>query len=369
MKFINSFLSKLVPYSLASHIIWDKDNFDNTIIKLDWNEATIPPSPLVIDRLKHILSKNEIFNYYPNTDNKQLRHLLSNYLSLSLDNFEYFSSSDVVHEHIARLLLKVNDRIVILGPTYDNFRVTCESQGALCSIFESELDSTSLLSDFYDELKKVMPKLAYICNPNNPTGRMFSMNAIDHLLNEFPDIIFIIDEAYSEFAKHTTLGLIKNNDNIIITRTFSKAFALANFRAGYICSNHMIISNIRNLKNHKNISSITQEAIIGALQDVDYMWNYVDQVNKAREFMSVELNKFNFVKKVYKSEANFLLVEFVDFETKCKVDSFLQSRSIFVRNLSHSSKLSNCLRITIGTLSQMKIVSDNLKNLNENSDI
>lgn len=362
MKFVNNYLLSFKPYTLASHKIWEDDSFDSTILKLDWNEATIPPSPVVIKRIMNLVSNNQVFNFYPNTDNKELRNLLSKYIDLPDDYFEYFSSSDAVQEHLVRLLLKLDDKVLILGPTYDNFRVTCESQGAKCIIYEADLFSNEYLFEFNEYILEYKPKIVYICNPNNPTGGILSVQIIEELLNNHKTTLFIIDEAYYEFSGLTVVKLVPTYNNLIVTRTFSKSFALANFRAGYTCSSIEIISELRKIKNYKNIPSITQEAIIGALQDLNYMWGFVDEVNLAKDSFIKDLQGLSFVKHIFESSANFVLIELESHETKQRLDKNLQSNKIYVRSLGHSRQLINCLRISIGTVSQMNRVVEVFKN-------
>ena len=184
------------------------------------------------------------------------------------------------------------------------------------------------------------------------------------LISQFTDVIFLIDEAYFEFSGETMADQVVNFPNLFVSRTFSKAFALANFRAGYLISDAYNIQQISKIRNPKNFTSFAQEAVIGVLSDLDYMTNYVKEVNSAREWFTQDLNQLSYINKVYQSKANFVLVEFISFDEKIKVYNHLNENNIFVRNLMHSDKLVNTLRFSIGTKSQMSLVSDVLKALN-----
>lgn len=119
------------PYKLASHKIWSVNSEERSnILKLDWNEATIPPSPKVKEHLLHILNEPTFFNLYPTTYNDRLLELLSGYVGLPKDNIQYFGSSDALHEYICKVYISVGDPVMILGPSYDNFRLTCQANGA-----------------------------------------------------------------------------------------------------------------------------------------------------------------------------------------------------------------------------------------------
>jgi histidinol-phosphate aminotransferase len=357
MKFINKYLRNLSPYRVASHKIWEVNAVDrNKILKLDWNEATISPTPLVQKALMKLTDSPDIFSLYPSTYNNQLHELLAAYCELPKEYIQYFASSDALHEYLVRMYVSVGDPVLILGPTYDNFRLTCESQGAKIHFFELDKDFTFNEHDFEAAINSIRPSLIYICNPNNPTGGVLDIDYIEKLLNAFSDSIFLIDEAYFEFCGLTTKGLITKNDNLFISRTFSKAFALANFRAGYLLSSKENVEQISKIRNAKNFTSFTQEAVVAALSDIPYMKRYVAEVTSAREHFIKFLETFQSLITIYPSSGNFILVQFSTRENKMMMLKRLEDNNIYVRDLTHSQLLLNCLRITIGTIDQMKRV-------------
>ena len=126
--------------------------------------------------------------------------------------------------------------------------------------------------------------MVYICNPNNPTGNVHSKEYIEYLLEEYPDTLFLVDEAYYEFSGITVKDLVLRYDNLLISRTMSKAFALANFRLGYLIASKDNIQFINKIRNPKNLSTLAQEAACAALSDVDYMWRYVEEVKRGKAF-------------------------------------------------------------------------------------
>ena len=175
MKFVNKYLRNLQPYKVASHKIWEVGYSEQSkVLKLDWNEATIPPSPNVKKALLELVNHENIFNLYPSTFNSQLLGLLSNYTGLSENNLQYFASSDSLHEYLVRMYVAAGDPILILGPTYDNFRLTCESQGGHVNYFYYEPDFNLDEKGFINKILEVKPSLIYLCNPNNPSGNLIS---------------------------------------------------------------------------------------------------------------------------------------------------------------------------------------------------
>ena len=187
MKFPNKYLRNLKPYKLASHKIWSVEPCARTeILKLDWNEASIPPSPKVRERIEKILEEPCFFNFYPTTYNDELMTLLAEYVGLPKENIQYFGSSDALHEYICKVFISVGDPVMILGPSYDNFRLTCQANGAEVFFTYFNNDFSFSPEKFEADINRVEPAVIYICNPNNPTGNVHQQLYIEHLLKEFP---------------------------------------------------------------------------------------------------------------------------------------------------------------------------------------
>ena len=354
-------IKNMKPYVVASHEIWAMDSADRkTCLKLDWNEATWNPSPNVINRIKELASDASFFNLYPNTRNDRLRGKIADYVGVDEKYIQFFPSTDVIHEYIARVWIENGEKILILWPTYDNFRATVESEGA--NIIFSEMKG--LKFDFEilkNDIEINNPKLVYICNPNNPTGEQIEIKVIETLANRFIDTIFVVDEAYEEFSGETICDKAINVHNIIATRTFSKAFAMANFRIGYMVSSAENVELISRIRNPKNISTFAQEAAIAALDDVEYMINQVNDIIQAREYFIREVKKLGIVKCVYDSKTNFVLINFLDSRCKSSLYEFLKTKSIYVRELHQIDSLESCLRFTVGKKEQMFRVVEVIK--------
>ena len=358
MKFPNKYLRNLKPYKLASHKIWSVEPEERPeILKLDWNEASIPPSPKVRERIQKILEEPCFFNLYPTTYNEELHQLLSDYVGLPKDNIQYFGSSDALHEYICKVFISVGDPVMILGPSYDNFRLTCQANGAEVIFTYYNDDFTFDASKFEADINKYEPAVVYICNPNNPTGNVHQQLYIEHLLNEFPDTLFLIDEAYYEFSGITCKNLVVKYDNILISRTMSKAFALANFRVGYLIASKDNVQFVNRIRNPKNLTTFAQEAACGALTDVQYMWDYVAEVHKAMEEFEGAMRKHVEYFKTLPSNGNFMMLRFHDYEHKKALLDFLAENNIFARDTTQADCVKNCFRITIGTREQMKRVA------------
>ncbi|MBO2590372.1 pyridoxal phosphate-dependent aminotransferase [Shewanella algae] len=348
--FLNKLVNKLSPYKTVSHRAWELIS-DDTVLKLDWNESTIAPSPLVIERIREFLDMNKL-NWYPNVDNVKLREKLASYSKVDVGNIEYFSSSDALHEYILRAFLGEEDVVTMISPTYDNFRAVAESVGAKIDYYwlEKSKNYHFSIDDFTSHLDSVMPKAVYLCNPNNPTGNVYSTEQISYLLKRFNDVLFIIDEAYFEFNKQTGAHLVSNFENILICRTFSKAFGLASIRFGYAIASSKNIEGLKRVRNSKSVSSFAQVAAEAALDDIDYMEKYVESVLAAKKklishFQDLDIN-------VYESSGgNFV---FIDLKSLANdYVTLLSDRNVFIRSFSHMNNCDGLIRITVGNSEQV----------------
>ena len=359
MKFPNKYLRNLKPYKLASHKIWAVEPKEREqILKLDWNEASIPPSPKVRERLHQLLEEPDFFNLYPTTYNKRLHEALSNFTGLPKENLQYFGSSDALHEYVCKVFISVGDPVMILGPSYDNFRLTCQANGAEVFFSNYNDDFTFDANKFENDILTKEPAVVYICNPNNPTGYVHQKTYIEYLLNEFPDTLFLIDEAYSEFSGITVKDLVLKYDNILISRTMSKAFALANFRVGYLIGSKDNVQFVNRIRNPKNLTTFAQEAAIAALDDSQYMWNYVAEVNKSKKIFYKACEKYADKMTLIPSYGNFVLIKFNSKDEKLELLQYLADNNIFARDTTQSASVQNCFRISIGTCKQIEIVID-----------
>lgn len=342
---INDSIVNLKPYKLTEHSAWD-DFKNKEILKLDWNESTVPPSPLVRKYLTEYLELDRL-NWYPDINNRSLLQKISDYTKMPEENIDYFASSDCIHEYLARIFLEVDDDVLILGPTYDNFRAVAEGFGSKIFIVNAdEKNNFEIpLQKLKNKIKEINPTITYICNPNNPTGKIIDKKEIVKLAEKYPNTAFVVDEAYFEFSRISIASDVLKYKNIIVTRTFSKAFGLASARIGYLIANKFIINLLKKIKNHKSISSFAQISAFGALSDLDYMKANVENVIQGKILFCewAKLKKFN----VISGYGNFLLIDFGDL--KDSIIDYLKSHKIYIRKYDHVKGMGTFTRITIGS--------------------
>jgi histidinol-phosphate aminotransferase len=189
-------------------------------------------------------------------------------------------------------------------------------------------------------------KIIFVCSPNNPTGNSFNENEIEDLLNNFNGIL-VIDEAYIDFSDKTSwLKKLNQYPNLVILQTLSKAWALAGLRIGMAFASKEIIQILNKIKPPYNISAATQKLALQVLNDEEKAYQKIAIIKKEKAKLSEDLKAFDFIKKIYPSDTNFLLIKVND---ASRLYKYLLTKNIVVRNRSNQPLCENSLRITIGT--------------------
>ena len=289
-------------------------------------------------------------NRYPDPQQTALKELISKQKELPINQVLLGNGSDEVLDLIVRAFCEPNqDSILTLLPTYGMYSVLAQ----LNSIENIEV---SLSKDFninVDQvLKQVKPstKLLFICSPNNPSGNIMDVNAVTRLLKAFDGLV-VIDEAYIDFTTiESWMQHLNTFPNLIVTQTLSKAYGLAGIRLGTCYASKEIIAVLNKIKPPYNINSLTQQAAIEALQNNEVS-DQVSSILREREKLANALASCFFVKKIYPSDANFILIK-VDDANK-RYDELLR-HGIVIRNRTTQLGCENCLRISVGTPAENK---------------
>ncbi len=343
---ISKAVMDLEPYKVSYQIPLLMDKCES-LLKLDGNESTIAPSPRVIDAITKALT-NVNLNWYPDAEATVLRRRLTDYTGLPLEYISCFGGSDMALEYITRTYLEPGCSALLSAPTYENFRVFAHSTGATVELVTYQNQFHPKASTLLQSIS-AKTRLIYICNPNNPTGAMFSEREIVHLLELSPQQMFVIDEAYFEFCNQSMAKLVKQYTNLIVVRTFSKAFGLAALRIGYILSDPANLEYIHRIKVGKDVNVLAQVAAVAALEDLDYTERYIEQIGQSKRLLAAELR--NIGCEFHITPANFFLIRFADPQEGLQV---LEQSQIFARDLSGIPQLEGLVMATIGTLEQTK---------------
>ncbi len=299
-------------------------------------------------------------NRYPDPQQRSLKAILAEQRGVAFDNILLGNGSDEVLDLIFRAFCEPNvDNIISLPPTYGMYKVlsginAVENREVLLSK-DFELDVATILGAI-DENSKVI----FICSPNNPTGNSFDETSVLSLLNEFPGLI-VIDEAYIDFSsKDSWLTRLNAFPNLIVTQTLSKAYGLAGIRLGICFASEEIISILNKIKPPYNVNELTQKKALKQLSRKEIYKSEVTEILKEKLVLLKVLSEVSFIRKIYHSDANFVLVK-VDNATS-RYEQLLE-KGIVVRNRTTQPLCENTLRFTIGTKSENEKLISVLKEI------
>ena len=282
-------------------------------------------------------------NRYPDPYQKEVKEKLSTLKSIPVSQIFLGNGSDEVIDLVFRIFCTPGrDKALVFTPTYGMYEVSA-------NINDTELLQLPLNSDFQIDKESILPfltdenlKLIFICSPNNPTGN--SIENVDFILEKFNGIVFV-DEAYIDFSTQKSWAeKLSQYPNLIISQTFSKARGLAAVRVGIAYSSPEIIALFNKTKPPYNVSQLNQEAALIALLDDKRYQSEIKTIFGEKERLEKELLQLSVIKKIYPSDANFILVEVNDADG---IYNNLVQQKIITRN--RNSVIAGCIRITIGT--------------------
>ncbi|GAB4447924.1 MAG: histidinol-phosphate transaminase [Bacteroidia bacterium] len=304
---------------------------------------------------------NYNINRYPDPLHSRVRQKLAKIKKVHPEQIFLGNGSDESIDIILRIFCKPGrDEIIILPPTYGMYEVAA-------NVNDIRVKKVFLDDDFQPVTKDILENISsntrvvFFCSPNNPTGNLINTEIIEEVLNNFHGIV-IVDEAYIDYA-NTPSWIYKLNQfpNLIVLQTFSKAWGMAGLRAGMAFAHPDIIAVMNRVKLPYNINIITQNLILEALENQNFLKNTISETLKERMKLVEELKRLKIVLRIYPSDANFILVKVHDAD---KVYNYLVEKKVIVRNRSKLEKCEGCLRITIGKPNENAALISVLSNIN-----
>jgi len=332
------------------------------LLRLDFNENTLGPSPKVLEALKTI--KLDEISIYPEY-NLLKDFLRDKYLdSRKFDNDEIgiFNGADAAINAIFNCFGEKDQVFLTTNPTFGYYSPCSEMRG-MKKITCSYIGQNFLfpVEEFRAEIIKHNPKIVFICNPNNPTGTVLSAQEIINFSNINHGSLIIVDELYEKFYGDSLLESIdfEKNKNIIIIQSLSKTAGLAGLRIGFTFGNKTLIQYINKVTGPYDVNSFAITAALAALNDKTYIDNYVCEVKKAREWI---LNKFKTSKiRTHFSGGNYFLI-WPNKDPKILI-KMMREKGILIRSMENKKDIGNSIRVSIGNKEQMRFFWDNYKEL------
>ena len=285
-------------------------------------------------------------NRYPDPQQRQLKTFLAKSFSLSPANILLGNGSDEVLDLIFRAFCEPHkDNVITMPPTYGMYKV-------LAGINAIENREVLLTEGFELDVDRILEsvnsktKVIFLCSPNNPTGNSFSVKHIEYLLNNFQGLL-VVDEAYIDFATQGSwLNKLGQFPNLMVTRTFSKAYGMAGLRLGVCYASENIITILNRIKPPYNVNELTQRKAFQMIQNTALVEEQIAEILTERDRMIGQLAKISYVKEIYPTDANFILVKVDDADKRYQE---ILELGVVVRNRSTQPLCYNTLRFTIGT--------------------
>jgi len=327
-------VKRLTPYSSA------RDDFHGDAkVFLDANENSLG-SPLP-----------KWYNRYPDPHQWKVKERLSTIKRVPVNAIFLGNGSDECIDILQRAFCEPGlDNLIICPPTYGMYEVCA-------NINNVPVKKIKLTPDFQLDMEAIEhsidahTKMIFLCSPNNPTGNSLHHEDIEAILNNYFGLV-VIDEAYINFSRQKSfISMLREYPNLVLMQTLSKAWGLAALRLGISVASEEIISIMNKIKPPYNINQASQELALQALNEIDHVNEMIRDIVKERQILSDALVNLSFVKKVYPSDANFLLVKMDD---PVIVYKKLLDRGIVVRDRSKVELCEGCLRITVGTPEENK---------------
>ncbi len=349
-RFLSQKYKNLVPYTPG------EQPKEMKYIKLNTNESPFPPSQKAVAEAEKTLCRLQL---YSDPEVRELKKSLAITFGVSEDEVLPTNGSDEILNFAFMAFCDSEKGAAFADITYGFYPVFAEINNIPYTKIPLREDFTIDITNYFG-----LGKTIFIANPNAPTGIALSLPQIRQILDNNRDSVVVIDEAYVDFGAESCVPLIHEYDNLLVTQTFSKSRSMAGARLGFGIGCKSIIADLNAIKystNPYNVNSMTMAAGIGALSDEEYTKNNCKTIAQNREWLKKELSALGF--EMTDSLSNFVFAKHKTADGE-KNYLALKQKGILVRHFS-APRISQYLRITIGTLDDMKTLVKTLKEILE----
>jgi histidinol-phosphate aminotransferase len=344
-KLIREHLQSLKPYSSARDEYSGKEG-----VFLDANE----------NPFGSVAGKD--LNRYPDPYQWEIKEKLAKLKNCKPEHIFLGNGSDEAIDLLIKAICEPKrDNMIILPPTYGMYQVCADIQ-------QVEVRKANLTGNYQPNLEEIAQnvdehtKIIWICSPNNPTGNLIESYLIEKLLNQYPEVIIVIDEAYIDFAEQPSyINRLTEFENLVVMQTFSKAWGMAGLRVGMAFGQPELIAMLNKIKYPYNLNLQSQRIISEAIDNVEKKDAYVEKILKERLKLFKKLMELGIVRHIYPSDSNQLLVKFTDAKA---IFNYLLDKKVIVRDRSNVVLCDDCLRISIGTQTENNRLIEELQAYN-----
>lgn len=343
-------------YDITPYVGGESDAVANPdlgyVIKLSSNEGPFGPSPKAMQAVENMTDQ---MHRYPDGGCTALRQALAKKNNINVDNIVCGAGSDEIISFLCHSYVGEGENIVYSAHGFLMYSIYAKTAGGQAiAAPEKNLcaDIDALLNTVNDKTK-----ILFLANPNNPTGSYLKRDKIEELHARLrKDVILVLDGAYAEYVDDIDYtdghDLVEKHDNIVVTRTFSKAYGLGGMRVGWGHAPDHITDVMNRVRGPFNVSNAAQVAALTSVQDEDFLQNAIASNKKCRDFTANELSNAGLT--VHPSSGNFLMVDFATAEKAEGARLYLKDQGILVRQVGGYG-LPTCLRISIGTQDEMTL--------------
>lgn len=314
-------------------------------IKLNTNENPYPPSPQVREAILAEVGKDGTnLRKYPDAGSKKARETAAKLYNVDPAWVIMANGSDELLNNLIRAFVGEGEELAYVHPSYSYYATLADIQGA--KVVRFTLNDEYKLADFPE---RYAGKLFFLTSPNAPLGCRFTNDYIRDIASRCEGVL-VVDEAYADFADKSSVDLVEQCENIIVTRTFSKSYSLAGMRLGLAVARPEVVAALDKIRDHYHLDRLALVAAVAALEDQDWLQENVAKIRKTREWFSNELRQLDY--RVVPSQANFIFATPSDLDG-ARVYQALFERKILVRHFT-DPLLKHGLRISIGTREEME---------------
>lgn len=339
------------------------DRKPSEITKLNSNENFFLPLGFLRGLLKEVAEEVDP-RLYPAEETGELRKALAKHVGASPEEIVIGTGGDQLIDLVSRMTLRYGDEALSIAPTFSIYEQCTKIQRA---VYKSVPLKNDFSLDTEEILSSVTPrtKLLFLCSPNNPTANQFDRKGIERLIQDFVGLV-IIDEAYADFAEYSIVDLVEELENIIVLRTFSKAFGLAGLRLGYAVTNPKLAALIlEKLQLPYSVSHVALKLGLKLLERIEPIRNATNKLRQERIELTRVLSQIEGI-HAFDSETNFVLFDVG--RSSGDVYRELLEKGVIVKNIGRVLHLDNCLRVTVAPHDMSKLFLASLKEvLGENS--
>jgi histidinol-phosphate aminotransferase len=348
---VAKYILNLPPYPKGRDWRGDED-----LVRLSANENPLGPPPKALDAITTALRD---INRYPDGTGGNLKEKLAQRLNILSDHIILGNGSNEIFELAARTVLQRGEEVLLPEPTFAYYRIAAQAQGARCITVPLK-DFKIDLSGMADKVSS-KTKLIFLCNPNNPTGTIFTRSELDGFLAQLPSqVLVVVDEAYGEYVTAPDYPRVQEwlqgERWIIITKTFSKFYGLAGLRVGYGIARPELIALMERVRQPFSVNLLAQMAAEAALEDEEHRATTARTNEMGKRYLYDELTRLGL--SFVSSEANFILVR-CGTHTPQIIEGLIQE-GIVVRGMAGYG-LKEYIRVTIGLPEENKGVIEVLE--------